>query len=126
VDSNAGSLQIIIIPTTKLLIAKQDPSIEDVGAIDGILNAISPAITGSVAAEPEEVVYSRAVTKDGKSYYEYELLTPFAEFGLHSVSAISTNKNYVMIATIAASEKQWAKSEKDLRKIIDSYRVCVK
>ena len=52
--------------------------------------------------------------------------TPFAEFGLHSVSAISTNKNYVMIATIAASEKQWAKSEKDLRKIIDSYRVCVK
>lgn len=126
VDSNAGSLQIIIIPTTKLLIAKQDPSIEDVGAIDGILNAISPAITGSVAAEPEEVVYSRTVTKDGKSYYEYELLTPFAEFGLHSVSAISTNKNYVMIATIAASEKQWAKSEKDLRKIIDSYRVCVK
>ena len=67
-------LQIIIIPTTKLLIAKQDPSIEDVGAIDGILNAISPAITGSVAAEPEEVVYSRTVTKDGKSYYEYELL----------------------------------------------------
>jgi len=54
------------------------------------------------------------------------LQTPFAEFGLHSVSAISTNKNYVMIATIAASEKQWAKSEKNLRKIIDSYRVCVK
>jgi hypothetical protein len=74
--------QIIIIPTTKLLIAKQDPSIEDVGAIDGILNAISPAITGSVAAEPEEVVYSRTVTKDGKSYYEYELLVSFFWFFL--------------------------------------------
>ena len=126
VEPSAGSLQIIIIPTTKLLIAKQDPSVEDVGTIDGILNAISPAITGSVAAEPEEVVASSTKVKDGRSYYEYELLTPFAEFGLHSVSAVSTNKNYVMIATIAASEKQWAKSEADLKKVIDSFRVCVK
>mmetsp|Transcript_7508 Transcript_7508/g.30974 ORF Transcript_7508/g.30974 Transcript_7508/m.30974 type:complete len:294 (-) Transcript_7508:211-1092(-) len=126
VEPSAGSLQIIIIPTTKLLIAKQDPSVEDVGTIDGILNAISPAITGSVAAEPEEVVASSTKVKDGRSYYEYELLTPFAEFGLHSVSAVSTNKNYVMIATIAASEKQWAKSEADLKKVIDSFRVYVK
>ena len=126
VEPSAGSLQIIIIPTTKLLIAKQDPSVEDVGTIDGILNAISPAITGSVAAEPEEVVSASTKVKDGRSYYEYELLTPFAEFGLHSVSAVSTNKNYVMIATIAASEKQWAKSEADLKKVIDSFRVCVK
>jgi len=126
VEPSAGSLQIIIIPTTKLLIAKQDPTVEDVGTIDGILNAISPAITGSVAAEPEEVVASSTKVKDGRSYYEYELLTPFAEFGLHSVSAVSTNKNYVMIATIAASEKQWAKSEADLKKVIDSFRVCVK
>ena len=126
VEPSAGSLQIIIIPTTKLLIAKQDPTVEDVGTIDGILNAISPAITGSVAAEPEEVVSASTKVKDGRSYYEYELLTPFAEFGLHSVSAVSTNKNYVMIATIAASEKQWAKSEADLKKVIDSFRVCVK
>ena len=126
VEPSAGSLQIIIIPTTKLLIAKQDPTVEDVGTIDGILNAISPAITGSVAAEPEEVVSAATKVKDGRSYYEYELLTPFAEFGLHSVSAVSTNKNYVMIATIAASEKQWAKSEADLKKVIDSFRVCVK
>ena len=126
VEPSAGSLQIIIIPTTKLLIAKQDPTVEDVGTIDGILNAISPAITGSVAAEPEEVVSAATKVKDGRSYYEYELLTPFAEFGLHSVSAVSTNKNYVMIATIAASEKQWAKSEADLKNVIDSFRVCVK
>ena len=126
VEPSAGSLQIIIIPTTKLLIAKQDPTVEDVGTIDGILNAISPAITGSVAAEPEEVVSSSTKVKDGRSYYEYELLTPFAEFGLHSVSAVSTNKTTSMIATIAASEKQWAKSEADLKKVIDSFRVCVK
>ena len=52
-------------------------SIEDRGAIEGKINGSPPAITGSVAAEPEEVVYSRAVTKDGKSYYEYELLVSF-------------------------------------------------
>ena len=68
VEPSAGSLQIII-HTTKLLIFKQDPSVEDVGTIDGILNAISPAITGSVAAEPEEVVASSTKVKDGRSYY---------------------------------------------------------
>ena len=98
---------------------------EDIGTIDGILNAISPAITGSVAAEPEEVVASSTKVKDGRSYYEYEL-TPFAEFGLHSVSPCPPTKTTTTIATIAASEKQWAKSEADLKKVIDSFRVCVK
>jgi hypothetical protein len=121
-EPGSGSLQIIIIPTTKLLIAKQDPSIEDVGDINGILDAISPAITGSVAVEAEEVASAKTVSIDGKSYYRYELVTPFAETGLHNVAVVSTNKNYVMIATIGASEKQYAKSEGDLRKILDSFR----
>ena len=120
--ARGGSLQLIIIPTTKLLIAKQDPTIEDVGDINGILDAISPAITGSVAVEAEEVASAKTVSIDGKSYYRYELVTPFAESGLHNVAVVSTNKNYVMIATIGASEKQYAKSEGDLKKILDSFR----
>jgi hypothetical protein len=117
-----GSLQIIIIPTTKLLIAKNDPTIEDVGSIDGIIDVISPAITGSVAVEPEEVKKAETISLGDKSYYRYELLTPFAESGLHNVAVVSTNKNYVMIATIGASEKQYAKSEEDLNKILNSFR----
>ena len=61
-EPGSGSLQLIIIPTTKLLIAKQDPTIEDVGDINGILDAISPAITGSVAVEAEEVASAKTVS----------------------------------------------------------------
>jgi hypothetical protein len=39
---------------------------------------------------------------------------------------VSTSKNYVMIATIGASEKQWAKSSEDLKRIISSFRVDVR
>ena len=39
--------------------------------------------------------------------------------------AVSTSKNYVMIATIGASEKQWGKSEQALKTIINSFRVNV-
>jgi hypothetical protein len=45
-SAEQGVLQVIIIPTTKLLISKKDPSLEDVGNPIGILNAVSPAITG--------------------------------------------------------------------------------
>ena len=116
VDPGSGSFSIIIIPTTKLLIAKENPSIEDVGEINGILDAISPAITASVAVEPEEVVKAETVRVDGKAYYSYELLTPFADAGVHNVAVVTTNKNYVILATVGASEKQWAKSENDLKK----------
>ena len=111
--------------TTKLLIAKNEPSIEDVGELNGLINAISPSITGSVAVEPEEIVSAEEVKHEGKTYYAYELLTPFAEFGLHNVAKVSTSKNYVVIAALAASEKQWGKSEADCKKILDSFRVNV-
>ena len=39
-------MQIIIIPTTKLRISKKSPSMSDVGSINNVINAISPAITG--------------------------------------------------------------------------------
>jgi hypothetical protein len=48
-SSTQGTLQVIIIPTTKLLIAKKYPSLHEVGDISGILKAISPAITGRYA-----------------------------------------------------------------------------
>lgn len=89
-NSEQGTLQVIIIPTTKLLIAKKNPSLKDVGSATGILNAISPAITGrlvalygrllkhliipnSVAIEEEDIVDVKEVEKQGKVYYEVRL-----------------------------------------------------
>ena len=89
-NSEQGTLQVIIIPTTKLLIAKKNPSLKDVGSATGILNAISPAITArlvalygrllkhliipnSVAIEEEDIVDVKEVEKQGKVYYEVRL-----------------------------------------------------
>ncbi|CCO19750.1 predicted protein [Bathycoccus prasinos] len=128
-DPAQGTLQIIIIPTTKLLISKKFPSMGDVGTISNVINAISPAITGSVAAEEEEILDKEEFTEKGRVYYQvlqkpdnslnfylnfykYELLTPFAETGLHNIAKITTSQNYVIMASISASEAQWSANEK--------------
>jgi hypothetical protein len=110
-DPEQGSFQLIIIPTTKLLIAKKNPSLQDVGSANGILAAISPAITGSVAIEEEDVVDIKQVQRNGRLHYEYELLTPYAQLGPHNLTSVCTSKNYLVIATISANEKQWLSAE---------------
>ena len=42
----SGTLQVIIIPTNKLMVTEKSPSIDAVGSLDGVLDAVSPAITG--------------------------------------------------------------------------------
>jgi len=122
-DPTQGTLQIVIIPTTKLLISKKFPSMKDVGSIKNVIDAISPAITGSVAAEEEEIIGKKEFSEKGRVYYQYELLTPFAETGLHNIAKITTSQNYVIMASISASESQWSASEKDLRRVLSSFHV---
>jgi hypothetical protein len=128
-SAEQGVLQVIIIPTTKLLISKKDPSLEDVGNPIGILNAVSPAITGSVAIEEEDIVNVSEKKSSEKTYYQYELYTPYAQNGEHNLTTVCTSKvwrtysfhiailirsssqNYLVIATISATEKQWLNHE---------------
>lgn len=124
-DPKEGSLQVIIIPTTKLNIQKNNPTIEEIGTVPKVLNAIGPALTGSVAVEADEVQDSSTQSVDGKSYYLYTLETPDAIYGLHSVSSVSTNKNYVVIATVAADEKQWGTAKDKLKEVVKSFRVGI-
>jgi len=87
-----GTFQIIIIPTTKLLIAKKNPTLSDVGNSRSILDAISPAITGSsVAIEDEDIVRIEDSARDDRLFYEYELVTPYAQTGAHNLAAVCTS-----------------------------------
>lgn len=122
-SNSQGVLQVIIIPTTKLLIAKKNPSLQEVGSAKGILSAISPAITGSVAVEEEEIIQVKQMEKAGKEYYEYELFTPYAQSGSHNLTTVCTSMNYLVMAIVSASDKQWAESEQVLRKVIKSFSV---
>jgi len=74
----AGTLQVIIIPTNKLMITEKSPEIESVGTLDSVLNAVSPAITGSVAVEQEEIISQEQYSKNNRGYYQVFLsLTNF-------------------------------------------------
>lgn len=121
-----GSLQVIIIPTTKLNIGKNDPTIEDVGSEKQVLNAIGPAITGSVPVDVEEEIEASKPQKiGGKTYYTYELLTPEALYGLHNFVSVSTNKNYVILCAVTASEKQYSAAKDKLAKVVETFRVGI-
>jgi hypothetical protein len=122
-SAEQGVLQVIIIPTTKLLISKKDPSLEDVGNPIGILNAVSPAITGSVAIEEEDIVNVSEKKSSEKTYYQYELYTPYAQNGEHNLTTVCTSKNYLVIATISATEKQWLNHEQVLKSVLNSFYV---
>lgn len=121
---SSGTIQVIIIPTNKLMITEKLPRIDTVGSLAAVLEAVSPAITGSVAVEEEEILSKQQKVTNGWGYYEYELLTPFAAYGLHNIASVTTSQNYVVIATAAASERQWESSEKELRKIVSSFRIA--
>jgi hypothetical protein len=77
----------------------------------------------SVAAEEEEILDKEEFTEKGRVYYQYELLTPFAETGLHNIAKITTSQNYVIMASISASEAQWSANEKDLRRVLSSFHI---
>ena len=77
----------------------------------------------SVAVEQEEVVSKDKFRSHGRNYYKYELLTPFAAYGLHNVASVTTSQSYVVIAAAAANDKQWVSSQKELERIVSSFTI---
>jgi hypothetical protein len=118
-----GDLNVIIVPIGKLRINKQNPTLEEVGNPDAVIEAVGQSITNSVNIEAEEVVSADIMKVDGKTYYLYNILTPFAKSGLHNVAAVTTDKNYLIILCVASNEKQWSAAQDTLMQIPRSFRV---
>ena len=119
-----GSLQVIVSPLNKL---RRTPlaageSIDQVGTMDGIINALGPNITGNTIGE-EEVVVAESKTLDGQTYYWYTLDTPYAKTGTHQVASITAKDNALFVIAVSANDKQWADHGAKLKQISDSFRV---
>ena len=98
-----GSLQVIVSPLNKL---RRTPlaageSIDQVGTMDGIINALGPNITGNTIEE-EEVVVAESKTLDGQTYYWYTLDTPYAKTGTHQVASITAKDNALFVIAVSA------------------------
>ena len=99
-----GSLQVIVSPLNKLsrrsLAAGE--SIDTVGTLDGIINALGPNITGNTI-EQEEVAEAKAETIDGVTYFWYTLDTPYGKTGQHQVSSLSLSHSLSLFSLFSLS-----------------------
>lgn len=120
-SQSAGSVQVIIAPTTKLTrLAK--PTIDEIGDLSGVINAVGPYITGDFI-DPDDVTDMTEVLDDGRKYFVYELNTPYALTGTHNLACVTTSRNTLVLMVVSANDKQWAQSADKLRKIVESLRV---
>lgn len=119
-----GSLQVIVAPLNKLSrqALAEGESIDKVGTLEGIINALGPNITGNTIEE-EEVTTSEAKTIDGVTYYWYTLDTPYAKTGQHQVATICAKDNAVFVLAVSATDKQWSQNKSNLKTIAESFRI---
>ena len=88
-----------------------------------LVERIGPFITGNYLDSVEDVVAaSEEKFEDGKTYYTYELDTPYAKNGSRQLAAFTIKGNLCYLFVTAASDKQWAKSEKTLRHMLKSFK----
>lgn len=59
---------------------------------------------------------------DGKNYYVYEVLAPYAKDGAHNLVAFTVKGDLAYLFVLSANEKQWAKSEARLRTMLETFR----
>lgn len=120
-SSSGGIIQIIIAPTTKLT-RLQNPTIDQIGDLAGVINSIGPYITGDFI-DPEDVTGMNEIVENGRKYFAYELDTPYALSGTHNLACVTTSRNTLVLMVISSSDKQWNASQDKLKKVIQSLRV---
>ena len=115
-----GKVELIVAPLRKFtpsLTAK----VEDFGNKDEFLPRVGPYLTGDYY-EPEYKVSSDAVSKDGLTYYVYELFAPDSLSGPHILGVTTFKDEGCLLLKISATEKQWKSSKAKLVEIAKSFK----
>jgi len=118
---SGGLVQIIIAPTTKLT-RLQNPTIDEIGDLDGVINSIGPYITGDFI-DPDDVTGQKEIVDNGRKYFVYELNTPYALTGTHNLASVTTSKNALVLMVVSTNDKQWNQNSKALQRVVESFRV---
>lgn len=121
-DSEAeGKVSIILAPLVRLT-NRKGVRIEDIGDPRGIITSLGPFITGTYLDEEDVISAAAEKRDDGLTYYTYELFAPYGTNGPHSVAACSVKGDLALLMSVSANEKQWARSEAKLRKMVTTFR----
>ncbi|CAK0786183.1 hypothetical protein CVIRNUC_009396 [Coccomyxa viridis] len=119
-DSSEGKLTLMVAPLRRLGVNKPTP-IEKVGSQDSVLSSIGAFITGTGLDEEDVVSQSKRET-DGRTYYMYETYAPAGTNPPHAVTAVTAKGENAFLFIAAATDRQWSKSEKKLRKMTETFK----
>lgn len=118
--ATGGRVELIVSPLQKLT-PRKNVKVEDLGTPDQVLQRIGNYITGTYL-DDDALVAATTRTQDGLTYYFYELFSPYAKTGAHSYTACTVKGDLAFLFVASASEKAWAKQEKTLREVVESFR----
>lgn len=121
-NSADGSAKLVVSPLYRL-ISKSNATLKDIGPPEQVVERVGAFITGNYLDSIEDVVAMDTKTfDDGRTYYTYELVTPYAKDGEHFLAALTIKSGLVYIWVVGGTEKQWAKSESTLRHMLSSFK----
>lgn len=120
-DEKEGRVSVLASPLFKLT-NKAEAKMEEVGTPEGVLQSIGSYITGTVLDEEDVVSAASKKQEDGRTYYLYEVNTPYGTFGTHALASCTTKGDLALLLVATANDKQWTKSAPMLRKIVSSFR----
>lgn len=121
-EGPAGKMQVIVSPLVKLT-NKPNARIDEVGTPEKLITAFGPYATGDTIDPDEEVVSAVKEEKNGRTYYNYELFTPYALSGAHNLLSVTTSGSVAVLCAASATEKQWSSQQETLKKAIASFTV---
>lgn len=117
-----GKAKLVVSPLYRL-ISKSNATLKDLGPPEQVVESIGAFITGNYLDSVEDVVAaSTQQLSDGRTYYMYELLAPYAKDGAHLLAALGIKGDLAYLWVVSASEKQWAKSEGTLRHMVTAFK----
>jgi len=101
---------------------KKSARIEEVGDPEGFLNAVGPFITGTYLDSDDVLSMTSATREDGLTYYYYDCYATYGLKGPHTLTACAVKGELALLFCLAATDKQWAASEKTLRQVVTTFR----
>lgn len=119
-----GSMEVIVAPLDRFTNIK-GANIETVGTPSGVLDSIGPFLTGNYMEEEDITSADQTKGADGRTYYTYELNAIGARTGPHILAYVTSLGELVYMFKIYASERQWAKNEDRLRKLVATFQASV-
>jgi len=119
-----GFCQLVVSPLYRL-VSKANATLQDLGSPEQVIESVGAFVTGNYLDSVEDVT-SMGVEKlsDGREYYLYELYAPYAKTGSHFGAAVTVKGDLVYLFVVGGSDRQWAKSEDQLKYILKSFKAA--